>query len=173
MPQRLKVTLTPETRMLQPNQDFTIRENVRFLYGAPAASSAAKASARISKARNPYPAMRGVSSSAATTRRSATVVVTPTVPETDEQGVALVTGNTGELPDASMPLQATISASVFEPGGRTTDNTLTLPVKTRDAWLGLRPQFEGGLGGRRHPRRFRGDRHRCHRTAHREGRAAP
>ena len=33
---------------------------------------------------------------------------------------------------------------MFEPGGRTTDNTVTLPVKTRDLYLGIRPAFDGG-----------------------------
>jgi hypothetical protein len=143
VPQRLKVTLTPETRVLQPNTDFSIRQTVRFLYGAPAAGLGGEGEMRIGKASQPFPAFKEFQFG----RENETfngVVVTPTVPETDETGTARVTGNVGDLPDVSMPLSATIRVSVFEPGGRTTDNTVTLPVKTRDLWLGLRPQFDGG-----------------------------
>jgi len=143
VPQRLKVTLTPQQQMLTPNGDFGIRENVRFLYGAPAAHLGGEGEVRVTKDGDPFPQYPGYEFG----RDNETfndVVVTPTVPETDEQGVALVQGNLGDLPDTSVPLHAVIKVSVYEPGGRTTDNTVDIPVKTRDLWLGLRPQFDGG-----------------------------
>ena len=43
-----------------------------------------------------------------------------------------------------MPLRAQLQARVFEPGGgRATKTDKTLPMRTRNAYLGIRPTFEG------------------------------
>ena len=48
------------------------------------------------------------------------------------------------MKDTSLPLRAQITARVFEPGnGRATKTEKSLPLRTRDVYLGIRPTFEG------------------------------
>ena len=48
------------------------------------------------------------------------------------------------MKDTGLPLRAQLTARVFEPGnGRATKTDKTLPLRTRDVYLGIRPTFEG------------------------------
>jgi uncharacterized protein YfaS (alpha-2-macroglobulin family) len=46
------------------------------------------------------------------------------------------------LPETSLPLRADMTISVYEPGGRTTSDQVSLPVRTRDTLIGVRPGFQ-------------------------------
>ena len=56
--------------------------------------------------------------------------------------ISTVTGAPLELPRTSLPLKAEITVGIHEPGGRVTEDKLTLPVRTRPLFVGLRPLFE-------------------------------
>ena len=90
-----------------------------------------------------------------------------TVPDTDAAGVTDVDGTIGDLADTTLPLKAMIKVSIHEPGGRTTDKTVDIPVRTRDVLIGIRPDFDDGSVRGERARRLRGDRGRCRRQAHR------
>lgn len=142
VPQRLELTLTPEGEFLAPNEDFAIRIESRFLYGAPASGLAAEGQIRVMRDPEAFPAYTGYRWG----RDDETFedfLVPIGVPATDDQGVTLAEGNLGEIPDTSQPLKGDITLSVQEPGGRLTTDQLTLPVHARDVWLGLRPNFNG------------------------------
>ena len=48
------------------------------------------------------------------------------------------------MKDTGLPLRAQLTARVFEPGnGRATKTDKSLPLRTRDVYLGIRPTFEG------------------------------
>ena len=44
----------------------------------------------------------------------------------------------------ALPLKATVRISIHEPGGRTTDKSVIIPIRTHDAAIGIRPVFDSG-----------------------------
>jgi uncharacterized protein YfaS (alpha-2-macroglobulin family) len=143
VPQRLKVTLTALDKSIKPGGDFHVRAESRFLYGAPASDLGGDGEAAIAADANPYPAWHGFQFGRVDDSFSETKVDL-TVPNTDAAGITTVTGNTGALADTTLPLKATIRISIHEPGGRTTDKTNDIPIRTHDAAIGIRPVFDGG-----------------------------
>ncbi len=141
VPQRLKVTLTPREPALHPGSDFHIHVESRFLYGAPASGLTGEGTARIAADPNPYPAFELYQFGRVDDSFS-DVSITLDVPATDATGATDASGSVGELADTTLPLKADITVSMHEPGGRTTDKTVTLPVRTRDVAIGLRPDFD-------------------------------
>jgi len=141
VPQRLKVTLAPQEKVLRPNSDLHVEVQSRFLYGAPASGLSGEGEARITTDTNPYPSFSLYSFGRADDT-FADVSVTLTVPVTDATGTTTATGSIGDLADTTLPLKAAINISIHEPGGRTTDKTVDVPVRTRDAALGIRPDFD-------------------------------
>jgi uncharacterized protein YfaS (alpha-2-macroglobulin family) len=146
VPQRLKVTLTPQEKALHANSDLHVQAQARFLYGSPASGLSGEGEARITTDSNPFPAFSQYSFGRVDDSFS-DVTITLAVPATDATGATLVTGTIGELADTTLPLKAAIKISIHEPGGRTTDKTLDIPVRTRDVSLGLRPDFDDGSVG--------------------------
>ncbi|MES2471248.1 MAG: alpha-2-macroglobulin, partial [Pseudomonadota bacterium] len=143
VPQRLKVTLSALDKSIKPGGDFRVRADSQFLYGAPASNLSGDGEATISADSNPYPQFRGfqfgrVDDTFAETK------VSLTVPNTDAAGITTITGNTGALADTTLSLKAAVRISIHEPGGRTTDRSIDIPIRTHDVAIGIRPVFEGG-----------------------------
>jgi uncharacterized protein YfaS (alpha-2-macroglobulin family) len=153
VPQRLKVTLTPITKVLHPNSDIGVRAESRFLYGAPASGLSGEGTARITKDATPYPAYSHYQFGRMDDSFS-DVSIDLTVPTTDETGATDVTGSVGDLADTTLPLKAVVTVSIHEPGGRTTDKTIDIPVRTRDVAIGIRPDFDGDSISENAPARF-------------------
>ncbi|MEJ1969384.1 MAG: alpha-2-macroglobulin [Rhizomicrobium sp.] len=143
VPQRLKVTLTPETRVVHAGEDIKIKVESRFLYGAPASGLSGEGTAKITRDVNPYPAFTEYTFGRVDDTFS-DVDVQMTVPETDATGVSEATGSIGELAETTLPLKAAVTISIHEPGGRTTDKNVDIPVRTHDVLIGLRPAFDYG-----------------------------
>ncbi len=141
VPQRLKLALKPQEKFLTPKQDFHVRIESRFLYGAPAANLSGEGEARITRDTDPFPQYQNYVWGRDNDTFS-DVLITMKVPQTDDTGATIAQGNTGELADTSLPLKADMKLSIDEPGGRTTSSNISLPVRTRAVWLGLRPDFD-------------------------------
>ena len=67
-----------------------------------------------------------------------------TFPSRTRPGVTTATGSIGDLVDTTLPLKAIVKVSIHEPGGRTTDKTVDIPVRTHDVAIGIRPDFDDG-----------------------------
>ena len=143
VPQRLKVTLTPESKVVHTGEDIKVRAESRFLYGAPASGLTGEGTAKITVDGNPYPEFSDYQFGRVDDH-FADVDVQMTVPETDALGVSEATGPVGDLADTTLPLKAAVTISIHEPGGRTTDKSLEIPVRTHDVLIGIRPDFEYG-----------------------------
>ncbi|MEI9991886.1 MAG: alpha-2-macroglobulin [Rhizomicrobium sp.] len=143
VPQRLKVTLTPETKVVKPGEDIKVRADSRFLYGAPASGLSGEGTAKIEADGTPFPEFKEYQFGRVDDTFSS-VDVQMTVPETDANGSTEATGSVGDLADTTLPLKASVTISIHEPGGRTTDKNVEIPVRTRDAMIGLRPDFDDG-----------------------------
>ncbi len=143
VPQRLKVTLTAETKVVHTGEDIKVRADSRFLYGAPASGLSGEGTAKITIDSTPYPDFSEYQFGRADDTFS-DVDVQMTVPETDASGVTEATGSIGDLAETTLPLKAMVKISIHEPGGRTTDKSVEIPVRTHDVMLGLRPEFQYG-----------------------------
>src|SRR6185503_12262391 len=71
-------------------------------------------------------------------------LITLTGPDTDDKGKSTIEWAGDQVKDTSLPLRAQLTARVFEPGnGRATKTEKSLPLRTRDVYLGIRPNFDG------------------------------
>jgi uncharacterized protein YfaS (alpha-2-macroglobulin family) len=143
VPQRLKVTLTPETKIAHPNSTISVKVESRFLYGAPASALGGEGEARIVTDYAPFKDYEGWQFGRVDDSFS-DISITMSVPDTDAAGVTHATASIGDLPDTTLPLKTMIKVSIHEPGGRTTDKTVDIPLRTRDAMIGIRPEFNDG-----------------------------
>jgi uncharacterized protein YfaS (alpha-2-macroglobulin family) len=143
VPQRLKVTLTPVTRIVHTGEDIRVRAESRFLYGAPASGLSGEGTAKIQVDYQPYPQFKEYQFGRADDTFSS-VDVQMTVPDTDASGATEATGSIGDLAETTLPLKASVTISIHEPGGRTTDKNVDIPVRTHDTLIGIRPDFDYG-----------------------------
>lgn len=143
VPQRLKVALTPQEKVLHAHQDFHVKVESRFLYGAPASGLSGEGSVKLMADDKPFPQFAKYQFGRVDDSFS-DVNVDVTVPDTDAQGVTTATGTIGDIADTTLPLKASIRISIHEPGGRTTDKSVDIPVRTHDVAIGILPDFDGG-----------------------------
>jgi uncharacterized protein YfaS (alpha-2-macroglobulin family) len=143
VPQRLKVTLTPVDKVLRANADFHLKAETRFLYGAPGSGLSGEGEARIVADPTPFEQFSDFQFGRMDDKFD-DVVVALTVPDSDALGISDISGTIGDLADTTLPLKAMVKVSMHEPGGRTTDKSLEIPVRTQDVLLGLRPDFDYG-----------------------------
>ena len=141
VPQKLKVTLTAETKVAHANSDISVKAESRFLYGAPASGLTGEGETRIVSDSTPFDDYKDWQFGRVDDTFS-DLSITMTVPPTDAAGVTHAVATVGELADTTLPLVAMIKVAIHEPGGRTTDKTVNIPVRTRDVMIGIRPDFE-------------------------------
>ncbi len=143
VPQRLKVTLTSDAKILQPNAPATIKIDARYLFGAPAAGLAVEGHLTFEPDAAPV-AEKNWHFGLADDRLSGEpqdIAIGNTDP--DGKGQAVIDPATLKMPDTSLPFKATVDIAVVEPGGRTTNNQLTLPVRLKPVLLGMRAVSAG------------------------------
>ncbi|HUO99325.1 MAG TPA: alpha-2-macroglobulin, partial [Rhizomicrobium sp.] len=142
VPQKLKVTLTAESKTVKAGEDIKVKAESRFLYGAPASGLTGEGEARITADPTPFDAYAGWQFGRMDDKFS-DVDVQLTVPPTDAAGVTEATGTVSELADTTLPLKAMVKVAIHEPGGRATAKTTEIAVLNHDAWIGIRPDFDG------------------------------
>jgi uncharacterized protein YfaS (alpha-2-macroglobulin family) len=138
VPQRLKVTLTSDAKALAPDAPATIKIDARYLFGAPAAGLAAEG--HLSFAPDPHPVAEKSWHFGLANEQLTTEPQDIAIPDADADGktIAVLDPAKLKLPDSSQPILATLDVGVVEPGGRTTNNTITLPVRLKPVMIGLR-----------------------------------
>ncbi len=138
-----------------------------FLYGAPGVGLTVEADMRITVDAAPFPAFARYSFGSHEDRKA----FEPPFLTLEGAGHRRSAGKSrlewgGDLKDTPLPLRAQVQVRVFEPGGgRATKTEKTLPMRTRNAYLGIRPTFEGRYAARGHGDRVRHRGGRRHRQA--------
>jgi uncharacterized protein YfaS (alpha-2-macroglobulin family) len=144
VPEKLKVELASEQAILRPGQvnNFTISAD--FLYGAPASGLTAEADMRVTVDDQPFPDFAAYTFGSENERKKfEPPFITLTAPDTDEKGKTRLEWGGDKVKDTVLPLRAQIQARVFEPGGgRSTKTDKTVPMRTRNVYLGIRPGFD-------------------------------
>ena len=158
MPEKLKVELSTDATVLRTGK--THRPSI----SRPTSSTARRPRAHGSRATcasrsTPIPSRPSPSTPSARRRSARTYeppLITLTGPETDDKGKSKIDWAGDQVKDTDLPLRAQITARVFEPGnGRATKTDKSLPLRTRDVYLGIQPDLRRPLRPRRHRHRLR------------------
>lgn len=141
VPARIEATLTPSAADIAPGQPVQVAGEAKFLYGAPAADLKVKADVTVGMDDNPFPQFEGYRFGL--TEESADPVRLPLADSrTGGGGKFNLPIQVEELPDVQAPLKATLRAEVYEFGGRPVIESVDLPVRNRDLYLGVKPLFQ-------------------------------
>ena len=145
VPEKLKVELKSDTPILRVGRHTGFDIQADFLYGAPASALAVESDMRVTVEGQPFPAFAKYSFGLEKQREKfEPPLITFTAPETDETGKSRIEWAGDQVKDTALPLQVQVQARVFEPGnGRSTKTDKVLPLRTRDAYLGIQPVFDG------------------------------
>lgn len=147
VPQRIAVELDVEDAVFLPGDDARdIDVTSRFLYGAPGAGLTVRSQARVEPDPSPFEGFEGVQWGAHDSRFREQIIDLDNR-TTDGSGravVRLVPGARGR--NADIPLRLNAVVSVLEPGGRAVTESVRIPYRPTDLYLGTKPLFEGRLG---------------------------
>jgi len=146
-PQRLAVsTEGQESVPVAAGETRQVAVMARFLYGAAGAGLQTQGEARIMADPNPFPAYKGYEwGDQQTPFQEKLVELGSTV--TDGDGRAVLSVAASEIGDTAAPLKATVTASVFEPGGRPVRESLFLKVRGKPVYLGVKVEQGDATGG--------------------------
>ncbi|MFD2264392.1 alpha-2-macroglobulin [Lacibacterium aquatile] len=143
VPQKLKVAAEIAPTRPDASEPLMVDVAADFLYGAPAPDMSVEVSANVFVDNNPFDgATNWAIGKVEETFEPQTVNFE--VPATDAQGKAQAVGNFDALPPSGKPLRASITATVFEPGGRPVHAMDERPLRTRPLWLAIRKLGDGG-----------------------------
>jgi uncharacterized protein YfaS (alpha-2-macroglobulin family) len=142
IPQKLKVQISTRATVLKAATTFQVDVQADFLYGAPAAGLEGEAELTVKLDPNPFPREAGFRFGDVDERVSPELEKLE-LANMDERGRSQVrtTVSLKEVPMA--PLTGELKVSVLEPGGRATGDQLTIPVRLRNRYIGVKPLFSG------------------------------
>lgn len=144
VPQRIAVELDGEEEsFIAAGGTREIEVEARFLYGAPGAGLTVEGQARLEADPRPFEALNGFTFGRADEQfRERIVEFEPQT--TDGAGRAVVRLNPGDRgSDSSRPLRLNTNVSVLEPGGRAVTESVRIPYRPRETYVGVRKDFDG------------------------------
>ncbi len=142
-PQRLDVKI--DGRAATPVAAAEVRKvdvTARFLYGATGAGLQTQGEARIRIDADPFPALKDYKwgdQKAPFDEKFEELGSTVT----DGQGHAVLSFDAAKAGDTAVPLAASVTASVFEPGGRPVRESAELKIRTKPLYLGVKTASAG------------------------------
>lgn len=145
VPEKLKVELSSDRPILLAGQVNGFAVSADFLYGAPASDLTVEAEMRVTVDDQPFPSFAKYRFGHENEREKfEPPFIKLDAPETDQAGKSRFEWDGDQVKDTVLPLRGQVEARVFEPGGgRATRTDKTVPIRTRDTYLGIRPSFEG------------------------------
>ncbi|WP_300376392.1 alpha-2-macroglobulin [Henriciella sp.] len=144
VPQRIAVELeTDEETPVRAGGTREIAVDSRFLYGAPGAGLTVKAQARIERDPSPFEAFEGFEFGRHDESFSEEILELDDQ-TTDGAGKATLRLSPGsKARDAERPLRLNANVSVLEPGGRAVTESVRIPYRPRDLYVGISEDFDG------------------------------
>ncbi len=140
VPARIEATLKPAADTIAPGQPVDVAGEAKFLYGAPAGDLRVKADLVVAPDSDPFPQFEGYRFGLAEEEVDP-VRIALADGRTDAKGGFALPVQLEELPDVQAPLKATLRVEVYEFGGRPVIESVGLPVRNRDLYLGIKPLF--------------------------------
>src|SRR5205807_2152366 len=123
---------------------FEVTVEGRFLYGAPASGLDISGQVKV-EAASGRPGFAGYQFGSDSDNEGKAAVDQPLddLPATDAAGKAKFEVTIDKLPDTTRPIEAQVTVSMAEAGGRAIERKLTLPVVPATAMIGIKPLFAG------------------------------
>jgi uncharacterized protein YfaS (alpha-2-macroglobulin family) len=148
VPDRMEFELASKAKAAALGKPFEVTVDGRFLYGAPAADLEITGNVRILEAagRAGFDGYQ-FGGTAGDEAAAKTEQALEDLPHTDHNGKAKFPVMIDKLPDTAKPLEAQVTVSMAESGGRAIERRLTLPVTPQASMIGVRPLFAGGSLG--------------------------
>ncbi len=140
VPQRLGVSGMLDQPVYNPAAPPRLDLAAQWLYGAPAAELQAFGELRITRDGNAFPQWSGWHFGRHDDPFE-DVLLKLDADATDAEGRASITLAESKL-GSTLPLKAIVGFGVYEPGGRATEERLSLPVRHRPVFLGIKPGFD-------------------------------
>jgi len=143
VPQRIKVEVTGDDSPVGRSEIRELQVDSRFLYGAPGAGLTVKAQARIEPDPSPFDKFKGFTfGDRSSSFRERIIELQDQT--TDGAGSAVIPVDVGGVGNGSdRPLRINFVADVLEPGGRSVSDSLRIPYRPQDTYIGIKPDFEG------------------------------
>jgi uncharacterized protein YfaS (alpha-2-macroglobulin family) len=142
VPDRIEFDLASAAAAISPNAPATVSVDGHFLYGAPASDLELSGSVTITAAKE-RPGFAGYAFGVFDDDVTAVRQELNELPNTDAAGKASFPVKLDKVLATTHPLQAEITLSMAESGGRAVERKLTLPVKPDAAMIGVKPAFAG------------------------------
>ncbi len=139
---RIEFDLTSAAKVIPRGAPAQLSVDGHFLYGAPASNLDLTGAATIAAA-SARPGFAGYSFGLADDEVTASRQELEDMPATDATGKASFQVKLDKIPATSRPLEATITVSMAESGGRAVERKLTLPIAPDAAMIGVKPAFAG------------------------------
>ncbi|WP_245428246.1 alpha-2-macroglobulin family protein [Roseiarcus fermentans] len=145
IPERLDFALKTASAVVTPGEPIALSLDARFLYGAPASGLDVTGAIRVQAV--PDGALAGFPGYVAGLADDEFTTVETQFPAkatTDAKGRAELSV---DLPEAAStrPLEAKLIVDVAEPGGRTVERTVTLPVRAKGVLVGVKKTFDASI----------------------------
>jgi uncharacterized protein YfaS (alpha-2-macroglobulin family) len=140
VPARIEAKLSAAAEVLTPPAPLPVQIDAKYLYGAPAANLPVKAEVVIAADPKPFPELVGYRFGLADEKVEAERLAYDDT-TTDDQGHLELDMSFDTVPEAQVPLAATLRVEVYEFGGRPVIETLTRPIRNKQLYLGIKPLF--------------------------------
>lgn len=146
LPDRIEFELTSAEKDLTPGTSLPIAVDGRYLYGAPAEGLSLEGDVVIKPTLSSKDMPGYVFGLADEEAGDNTTIALENVQPLDEKGHGTIDVEVHDLPSTTRLLEATLSVRLKEGSGRAVERQLTLPVKTGQPMIGIKPEFSGDLG---------------------------
>ncbi len=142
VPDRIEFDLTSAAKAISPQAPATVAVDGRFLYGAPASALNLSGSVAVGAA-SERAGFSGYDFGLADDEVTALRQELADLPATDDKGKASFAVALDKVPTTGKPLEAKITISMADSGGRAVERNLTLPVTPAAPMIGVKPAFNG------------------------------
>jgi alpha-2-macroglobulin len=146
VPDRMEFDLATKVKAAAKGKPFEVTVEGRFLYGAPASDLDITGKVVIQPASG-RPGYDGYQFGAAGDDEAKAEQALEDLPQTDKAGKAKFDVLIDKLPETTKPLEAQVTVSMAEAGGRAIERKLTVPVTPPAAMIGVKPLFAAGSLG--------------------------
>jgi len=138
VPQRIRVDLEGDTdKVIKKGETRDILTEARFLYGAPGAGLTVQSQARIEIDPRPFEGFAGFSFGEASETFRERIIELPDQ-TADGAGKANLRIDPGQGASSGRPLRINAVVSVLEPGGRAVSDSVRIPYRPDDLYLGIK-----------------------------------
>ncbi len=143
VPERLELKLDAAAKSIAPEEPAIVKLAGRYLYGPPAANLAIEGDVVVKPSTKDVEGYAGYRFGRAEEKLTIVRKSLEGVPNTTAEGKADVAIMLPAIARTTRPLEAEVMLRLREPGGRTIERTVTLPVDPKAERIGIKPLFKG------------------------------